>query len=566
MPVLKIRNLGEKGVISDPPAFDLPVNYITDTLNTRYRNDKIVQTYGWDSIELDFSQFGQDYKIIAAKNLATFNQYGLIFVLTNADLTNGVYQIPDGQFNIIPTDGNLKFGLWQGQRIVLDVTGNVDVNSFKEINFTSIYGINIVNTSTYTPLKLDFSNGRMIEIKHWGEWDVNEPNPIPSYCEVFTNYKGFYIALNMTENGINLGNKIRWSDVINPTPFSDVDSNFEDPLWHDNDPRLLSGFSFLPDESDQIKAAERMNNKLYIYCLRSVHVMNYIGGEFVFSFDQIFSDDGAISKYCVQEVENYHFVVGLNDIYIHNGNTKKSIGQDRVKNKIYTETRDLTKIRLFKNQKNKEIFLYYNKDDEPFSEIIAVYNYDKDKWTYIEAPEISDITRGPRFNGVVRTWNDLKIEYINFNKPKWEDITDVWSEWNKTTVYDDFYYISPATNKVYRADYTHKHDGAYYKSFVERIGIDLDQEIGSTYPIKIIKQALLQLRGSGPAKIKFGGSYGPVQIIKWGDYKDFTLNDRFYKVDLRTTGRYLSYRLEVDSSGFFEIDGMDVSFTERGIR
>ena len=53
--------------------------------------------------------------------------------------------------------------------------------------------------------------------------------------------------------------------------------------------------------------------------------MTFAGGQSIFNFRQVFSDAGILGKDCVKSFDSNHFVVSEDDVYIHNGLTKKVI-------------------------------------------------------------------------------------------------------------------------------------------------------------------------------------------------------------------------------------------------
>ena len=63
--------------------------------------------------------------------------------------------------------------------------------------------------------------------------------------------------------------------------------------------------------------------------------MEFVGGNFIFAFRKLFTDDGLISQNCAVEVEGKHYCFGPSDIYVHDGTTKQSICDERTKNFVF---------------------------------------------------------------------------------------------------------------------------------------------------------------------------------------------------------------------------------------
>ena len=49
----------------------------------------------------------------------------------------------------------------------------------------------------------------------------------------------------------------------------------------------------------------------------------------MFTFRKLFSDDGVINQNCIVVAEGKHFVFGNSDIYVTDGNTKRSIADEK---------------------------------------------------------------------------------------------------------------------------------------------------------------------------------------------------------------------------------------------
>ena len=85
----------------------------------------------------------------------------------------------------------------------------------------------------------------------------------------------------------------------------------------------------------------------------------------MFTFRKLFSDDGVINQNCIVEAEGKHFVFGNSDIYVTDGNTKRSIADEKVRQFIYQGLNVKNSDRCFV-QHNKilsEIYFCYQSGD-----------------------------------------------------------------------------------------------------------------------------------------------------------------------------------------------------------
>ena len=96
---------------------------------------------------------------------------------------------------------------------------------------------------------------------------------------------------------------------------------------------------------------------MYLYCEYSVYRMQYIGGTLLFSFDKVFSDDGIASAQGVASFPGGHLVVGRNDIYVHNGNTKTSAGDGTIGRYFRDNCKHPDRVQVWPNHRYKEIWV-----------------------------------------------------------------------------------------------------------------------------------------------------------------------------------------------------------------
>ena len=101
----------------------------------------------------------------------------------------------------------------------------------------------------------------------------------------------------MTESGTDLQNKVRWSDSSTTIPTTWVAGATND-----------AGTNTIGDDGDFIVDGFQLINLLYLQ-ERSTWLMNYIGGNLVFSFQKLFNDTGILSRNCAVEFDGKHFVV-----------------------------------------------------------------------------------------------------------------------------------------------------------------------------------------------------------------------------------------------------------------
>ena len=119
---------------------------------------------------------------------------------------------------------------------------------------------------------------------------------------------------------------VRWSDEYEPTGVPQ-DYNIGSTT-------NLAGENVLSGNNGALVDQLTLNNSQIIYAERGVFAMDFIGAPLVFSFRELFSDDGILNRGAVASFPNGHLVVGNNDIYVHDGNQKQSIVDKRVRKDV----------------------------------------------------------------------------------------------------------------------------------------------------------------------------------------------------------------------------------------
>lgn len=209
-----------------------------------------------------------------------------------------------------------------------------------------------------------------------------------------------------------------------------------------------------------------------------------------------------------------------------------------------------------------------------------VYNFEDDNYTWMDASvdsgtalvDVACMTYAFNPGWAVR-WSDLATE-----GSKWDG--SVGTTLTTTTVWSDFY--SHGTEKnlywlaadgVYRSDQAVKTDGVkdYY---VVRYAIDLDDMVPqwTTNKFKHLSKFYFHLESPTPVT----GANNFDLTVGWGknlmDSPDWTTqttvslqttaNTGAYKADLRTTGRYLSFRMDFDGTDEIAMTGGDLDVEE----
>jgi len=241
-----------------------------------------------------------------------------------------------------------------------------------------------------------------------------------------------------------------WSNEIAGNSLQVGDSK---SLWCDMDANRNSGWNILGGSGGPIVDGRSLRDSFIIYREASVWQMAYEGGINVFSFKELFDDDGALGTNCIQEVEGKHYVISSTDVYVHSGVSKQSIC-DGITRKAIFESIDPDYLQnvflsVYGSEKELWVCIPEKKLDNPrykgACNVAFVFNWVESTWSKRDIPNILD-TSYAILNATDDTL-DITWDAIEEGGPvnpdgagvptigsTWEEATDTWL--NSTVKYN----------------------------------------------------------------------------------------------------------------------------------
>jgi hypothetical protein len=564
---LPVRNLGGVGVITDVSPYDLPPNAFSRAENVLFSKGKVIRSpvykdlfsvyssaVSYDDLEetLEFNQAEDTYNSIGGSSvfdlrfITSYLTPGETEVVLVANKTGAIQHYPSGVIEDITNGGDLinNEEPWTHAQI-----GGI---SFLGRGGMIPLGRNLISDDVYGYLSEDESS----------EWNSEDT------CAVVRAYLDYLICLNVTKGSDDYPTMVKWSD---PIQYGQSVASIK---WDPANPENIAGENILAELKTPIKDGMVLGNSFIIYAEDQVYLMEYTGSSFVFNFRRLFPTTGIMNTNCVVEVEGKHFVFGGDDIYVHDGVTKKSISDGRIRSKVF-DTIDLSKkSRCFVHHNSKQnliYFAYVSKEsnigfpDTVFCNRAAVFNYSNDTWSFVDLPnivgatELSVNTSDNLYRDVAPSYSELNTSYANFTEssPIISTVLSIIDEANNipttavlvTDDSTDGQFVAPIIQEVNKP------------CFVERVGIDVDG--GETnLPLRNYKtvQSMIPqftfFNVDDVARFEIGASDLSNQDVRWDTAFDFDPKQE-YKVDTKAAGRYLAYRVSVDSYSSFAFSGFD---------
>lgn len=537
MPLLPVRELGKAGVITDKSPYNLPATAFSRAVNVRFDEGKVSRAPVFRSVK-DSLGFTPRH----AHGIVPATGFDTLIVCTDD------YQIKE-----------------YANGTITDRSGVISTNNDpRPYTSTDLADVNYINRPDKVPHFRLPSGTDFAALTNW---------PSTYRCASLRSYGDFLIALNTTEGSNQFPTRVRHSNITLANSIPDS--------WDETDTTKSAGFNDLVQMQTEIIDGQTLNSNFIIYSSDQVWRMEFVGGQFIFNFRKLFTDSGIINQNCVVEVEGKHYVFDNSDIYIHDGVTKKSICDERVKNFVFRGLNYNNRNRCFvhHNSSLNEVYFCYQSGDDLVSftnsdrcNRAAVYNYRNDSWSFMDLPNVSSSTE-ININTVTTYANSGSLTYDKVGGSYYdqEDSFERHSVMVGEANTDD----GLTSDKIFAVDLNDtgrvafQRDNAATKPVVlERVGLDLDELSQPLTGYKIISSIYPQALSLNEDKtmiFEFGASDHPNLSPTYLSSSTFTI-DTDHKIDSRASGRYLSYKISFSDFKDFEFSGFDVNVKTTGRR
>jgi hypothetical protein len=557
---LPVRDLGGIGVITDANPYDLPANAFSDARNVFFDDGRVSRApvfkklFPTPTSQVSFADILGNFDASANtfENAEGEPVADTRFVASYADPAAGEVAVIADRTGVVRSypNGSLAF--------VTPSVGTLVTND-EPWTHTQVAGISVLARLGMTPY------GRKIDTDDTYEY-FSVDWPTGDTCAVVRSYLDFLVSLNVTKDGVEFPTMVKWSDPIQ------VGTAVADVIWDPTSTTNSAGENILADLRTPILDGLVLGSQFVIYSTDQVYLMEYTGSSLVFNFRRLFATGGVINTNCVAEVEGKHFVFGSDDIYVHDGVSRKSIADNRVRRRIFNNLRrdDRKKFFVLHDSVTNLVYFCYKSlesglgfNNTPFCNKAAIYNYKNDTWSFMDLPNVAggaEITFDLSDNSypqVFESYRDHNTPYTSFASdtaklPVMVGVTDVPNGVTESRTYG---VDLPSIGKIaFPAE-----PETLKEAFVERIGLDLDD---SGLPLRSYKtvlsitpQAEFQAT-DGFLTMKIGSADKASEAIVWRTTKDFKPSET-ERIDTRAAGKYLAYRLSMNDIEDFKFSGFD---------
>lgn len=537
MPNLPIRGLGTIGVITDAPNYSLPTEAWSNARNVRFSGDQVSRSSVFKPFALAQDFTTSDPILVVDDSLKSSTK-----AITTLRADGTITRITEGLIhNVTPTVP------WA------TILGNPT---------SCIVGsVSYINTPNNVPIAYAHGEARYEPLPNWVSSDR---------CLALRKYRDFLIALNITKNGIEFPNMVKWSDGI---------MSGTRPGWDPSLDNTLAGENVLNDSTGYIVDGLELGNSFMIYGTKEAWRMSYIGGDLIFSVDKVFNDFRIMTQNCVVEVGSKHYVFCEDDIVVTDGMTFESICDNKVRAGIF-KLIDFGKrgnCRVIHNSlKNEILFCYASLSSDAVvgasmtgCNEAAVFNYVNNTWSFIDLPNVTSACEANHPAGAseegktwagLATWNQLKINWSFLTASPMTLIMASAENPDTGKKGNVFFYDDDQGGRVANpAD-----PDTFYPAWAETRLVDFDSTGLPLEALKLFDSIVPQVTTTDSEQyVNFYivGDMSPRSATDWPDPMPF-YPETMYKLNTRVTGRYLSFRFEIPTGTAAELSGFDLSLTK----
>lgn len=518
---LPIYNVGAKGLNTDIAAWDLPAEYISHGFNFKVFMNSLLSTGGYS----DWSEPPAEF------------YPGLVLPLTTVD---GYFWIVPGRTAVYAFDGSN----WSD----ISAAGGYTLGSGDEFLWTHCYlgQIPIINNPQHFPEYWSPANTSTPFARL--PWDAgNDWEDRGITAQVIRSHKNFLFAMNLEDTGTAQPDTYRWSTAadINGLPFT----------WDEADTSGIAGVASLGGDNGAIVDGMSLRDSFCIYSEYGIDILDYTGGEFIWSRRELSNSVGLLTRNCIVEVEGAHYFMSNGDIMRNDGTNISSVLRGRIQRKFNQAFNSDAYKRSFavKNQNTKEIWFCVPNDADTHPSVAYVYNWVDDSWAVRDLPNSLAFAAYGIKSNPIQAWDTVP--------GVWDTLTKVWSSNNNSPLSSVIIGVTnnPAGLKVLEPD--NYRDSGDLNSIIERTNFPLEGITNSTTLTKLYPH----IKGNSPVSIQVGSQIVPDGPIYWKPAVTFTPGlDR--KIDIRTTGLLHSWRIKSIGQGNWEFSGMDLEYEASGVR
>lgn len=384
-----------------------------------------------------------------------------------------------------------------------------------------------------------------IEAPHY--WDGNTTNdfvelpdwPAGTSCKSIVAFRFHLFALDIDGPGGHFDSQILWSDAAAPGA---VPSSWTPTAANE------AGDAQLGDTPGPVLMGLPLRGSLMLYKPHSTYSVDYVGGNEKFSLRTLFTSSGALTRHAACDVNGQHLVVSDGDIILTDGTNRRSIGQARMKDFLFSQLDQDNYENLFSiyYPARGEVWVCFPESGETLATLALVYDVANDAFGIRELPDVAAAAVGIVNDAVV--------------SDAWDDDSDAWesdsSGWNTAN------FSAASSSLVLGAgDLMILQDTQDAVSLAASLGRH-DLTFGAPERVKFVKRLHVLSESSGPLFVRIGARMTPGDSTAWSPEVELTSPDQI--VNTFAQGRYISVELRSEAASTWTVTGIEIEAELRG--
>lgn len=224
--------------------------------------------------------------------------------------------------------------------------------------------------------------------------------PANTRCRTLRFFKSYAVALDITKAGVRYPLLVKWSHQTDPGAIPSS--------WDHTNPAVDAGETPLADTQGTVVDLLAMGDTAIVYKEDSVWSMRLVGGDQIFAFNKKFSEFGILAPNCAAAIpDGSHVVLTANDVVLHNGQTFRSIAEDRIRQYIFDNLDMSRAYRCYvvTNTALHEVWVCVPNLGGVEPTTAYCWNWDTQAWSIKSLPNTSYIAMGYVDAGSTGTWD-----------------------------------------------------------------------------------------------------------------------------------------------------------------
>lgn len=501
------------GFVPDLPAFDLPGGAWTDSRNVRYRDGALEKAPGQAQVLPELSCTA-------------------IWALSMSDATTAYWAYGSNTV-MYATDGTST----------ANITGTLSLSATDDLGYTggAFHGFMVISDGVEIPQTwVPSLSNDLVSLTAW-----------PAItCEVIRPWRDFLIALRIKESGTLNPRLMRWSDVAakGALPGS----------WDFTDPTNQAGIKEFGESQEGLQDCAGLRDSLIVYKTNETWIADYVGGDDILGFRQLFSQSGCLTQDCIGRLPGGHLVLTGDDLVFHDGNSARSLIDKRARRWLFNRI-DLTNYRrtfVTMDYRNREAYVCFPEQGLDRATLALVWNWAEDTLHPYDLGQARTFAAVGPVTGSATTFDGESRSF--------DSITDSFDEEKVSPWKQTVQFFAASERKAYQLDAGPGYGALGMNCYAERLGHPITEDLGS---IKRIWRLWPRVIGTTGDTVRFWISVRASLSHDLSYAGPFTITigvDEW--IDLRLDGRIIDLRLEYTGAHPFRFYGLDLEYEHSGTR